>query len=142
MSDSFNEGLKKVLYTGIGIAAMTADMTVKAVDSLAKKGEEAVQKGKVLNEELKRKRADAESGLSEMADALAEMTKEEIESIRAKLAEIEIKFEETKTDAKMNVEDIMSSLEKMSKEQIASLKARIEEIKENWTDDNDKGADD
>jgi hypothetical protein len=37
MSENKNEGLKKVLYTGVGMAVVTADMAGKAIGSLAKR---------------------------------------------------------------------------------------------------------
>jgi polyhydroxyalkanoate synthesis regulator phasin len=142
MSENKNEGLKKVLYTGVGMAVVTADMAGKAIGSLAKKGEQAIEKGKVMNEELKRKRAAAKADVDAVTESLKDLTKEEIETVRAKLADLEGRFVETKTDVAMNVEDITARLEKMGRDEIEILKASIDEIRKNWSDDNDRGAQD
>jgi hypothetical protein len=41
-----------------------------------------------------------------VTESLKDLTKEEIETVRAKLADLEGRFVETKTDVAMNVEDI------------------------------------
>ena len=56
MSENLNDGIKKVLYAGVGLAAASVDAVGKAVDSLATRGEETVQKNKAVQEELKRKK--------------------------------------------------------------------------------------
>ena len=89
MSDNtMSDGLKKMLYTGIGIAAISVELMGKAVDSLAARGEEAIQRGRVLNEELKRKRAAAKANMNDIGGALEKMSKEELETIRVKVEEI------------------------------------------------------
>lgn len=140
MSDNLNEGLKKAMYTGVGIAAVTVDMAGKAIDTLSKKGEEAIQKGKVLNEELKRKKAAVDANIADVADSLEKLGKEEVESIKAKLAEMEAKMKDVKKDAALTSDEIIARLEKMSQEEIESVRTKLEELKKNWTDDNDKGA--
>ena len=140
MSEEKNEGLKKVLYTGVGIAAVSADAIGKAVDTLAAKGEEAVQKGRVMNEELKRKRAVTKANIKDVADALEEMTKEEVEAMRAKISDIEKTMAEAGKSVKMDAATIAAHLEKMGRDEIDAVKAKIEEIRKNWTDDDgDKG---
>ena len=47
------EGLKKVMLAGVGGAEITAEKSVEILDELAKKGEETVERGKVMNQELK-----------------------------------------------------------------------------------------
>lgn len=141
MSDNnMNDGIKKVVYTGIGLAAMSADAVGKAVNSLAARGEEAVQRGKIMNEELKRKRASAKANFKDIADALEKMTKDEIDSIRSKLSDIENTIERKSKDVKLNAEAITAQLVEMSQEELEAIKAKIEEIRMNWTDDGDKGA--
>ena len=139
MSDKMNDGLKKVAYTGIGLAAMSVDMLGKAVETLAARGEEAVQKGKVMNEELKRRRSAAKEDVKDIADALEKMTKEEIASLRIKLSGIEKKAEETGKEVKLTAEAIAASLKEMSREEIDSIRAKLEEIRMNWIDKSDEG---
>ena len=140
MSDNtINDGLKKVLYTGIGLAAVSVDLIGKTVELLAAKGEEAIEKGKVMNEELKRKRAAAKANVKEIAGALEQMSKEEVEAIKAKLDDIEKEMKEVGEKVKTNVESIADRLEELSREEISAIKAKLEEIRKNWTDDGDKG---
>ena len=141
MSDKLNDGLKKMFYTGIGAAALAVDLTGKAVNTLAEKGEKAVEKGKVMNEELKRKRAKSEVDIKDMAEALGQMSKEEIESVRVKLSEVEDTMDKATSEMKVNATAIISSLEKMGRDDIEYLKAAIEEIKASWkdSDDDDQG---
>ncbi|SHH91646.1 hypothetical protein SAMN02745823_01416 [Sporobacter termitidis DSM 10068] len=138
--NNLNEGLKKVLYTGVGLAAMSVDAVGKAVEALAVKGEEAVQRGKVVNEELRRKRAAARANVRDIADALEKLTKEEVEEIRTKLSDVEKTLEETGKDVIMNAESIASRLEELSKEEIDAIKAKLDEISKKWTDDGDQGS--
>ena len=46
-------GLKKLALAGIGTAAYAVEKSADILDTLAKKGEETVEQGKVLNKELK-----------------------------------------------------------------------------------------
>lgn len=140
MSDNMSDVFKKVVYTGIGLAAMSVDMIGKAAETLAARGEEAVQKGKVMNEELRRRRAAAKAGIKDLAEALEKMTKEEIEAIRTKLSSIEKTAEETGKEVKLNAEAIAARLEEMSREDIDTIRAKLEKIRMNWTDNGDEGA--
>ena len=51
--ERLGEGLKKVALAGIGTAAYAVEKSADILDTLAKKGEETVEQGKVLNKELK-----------------------------------------------------------------------------------------
>ena len=51
--DRLGEGLKKLALAGIGTAAYAVEKSADILDTLAKKGEETVEQGKVLNKELK-----------------------------------------------------------------------------------------
>lgn len=118
MSDNVSDVLKKVAYTGIGLAALSVDMIGKAAETLAARGEEAVQKGKVMNEELRRKRAAAKANARDIADAL----------------------EDTGKEIKLTAEAVTANLKEMSREEIDTIRAKLEEIRMNWTDNSDKGA--
>ncbi len=139
MSDNKNDGLKKVLYAGVGLAAASAEAVGKAVDSLAAKGEETVQKNKDMNEELKRKKEAAKEAVKDVAEALEKMTKDELEVIRKKLAEIEKSIKQA-GKKKMDAETFADNLKDMSPEELDAIKAKLDEIRMNWTDEDDKGA--
>ena len=51
--ERLGEGLKKLALAGIGTAAYAVEKSADILDALAKKGEETVEQGKVLNKELK-----------------------------------------------------------------------------------------
>jgi polyhydroxyalkanoate synthesis regulator phasin len=135
----FSDALKKIFYTGIGIAAVTVEKTGEIVDTLEQKGQQAVKEGKIISEELKQKMAAVESNVKDVLDSLEKMSKEQIEQIKEKLSEVENVVDVAEEDAKTDAESVLSSLEKMSKEEIESVKARIEEISKSWKDENQEG---
>ena len=51
--ERLGEGLKKLALAGIGTAAYAVEKSADILDTLAKKGEETVEQGKVLNKEVK-----------------------------------------------------------------------------------------
>ena len=51
--ERLGEGLKKLALAGNGTAAYAVEKSADILDTLAKKGEETVEQGKVLNKELK-----------------------------------------------------------------------------------------
>ena len=51
---AMSELLKKTVLVGIGAAAEVADRSKDLTDSLAKKGQDTINKGRAMNEELKR----------------------------------------------------------------------------------------
>lgn len=138
--NTMNDMFKKMMYTGIGLAAVSVDMVGKAVESLAARGEEAVRRGKVMNEELKRKRDAARANVGEVAASLEKLTKEEIQAIKAKICDIQKTLEKAGKGAVLHADAISTRLEEMSKEEIDAIKAKIEEIEKNWMDDGDEGA--
>lgn len=135
MNDKITEGLKKVLYTGVGAAAVTIDLTAKAVNTLAKKGEQAIEKGKAMNEELRQKREQTRLDIKAIASGLEKLTKEELDAIRAKLSEVECSFEQVHEEAKVNATAIIDNLEKLGREELTVLKAKLDELKTEWNDD-------
>ena len=48
-----SEELRKLMMAGLGAASVAAEKTQEAIDTLAKRGEEALDQGKVLNERLR-----------------------------------------------------------------------------------------
>ncbi len=53
MSTDHGRILKNLLLAGIGAVALTVEKSEEVLDKLTKKGEKTVERGKVLNEELK-----------------------------------------------------------------------------------------
>ena len=49
---AMSELLKKTVLVGIGAAAEIADRSKDLTDSLAKKGQDTINKGRAMNEEL------------------------------------------------------------------------------------------
>ena len=138
--NNFNDVMKKVMYSGIGLVALSVDMLGKAVETLSARGEEAIQKGKVMNEELKRRREAAKANVREVTESLEKMTREEVAAIGAKLAEIEQRLEKAGRNIILNADSISGRLEEMSREEIDAIKAKLAEIEKKWADDCDTGA--
>lgn len=106
MAFDLGEELKKIVLAGIGAVAVTAEKAKEIIEELVKKGEITVAEGKVLNEELMRKMKDKVNEVVKehvtvtvtkteeptAADVLAnleKMSKEDLDAIKAKLAELE-----------------------------------------------------
>lgn len=60
-----SEGMKKILLAGVGAVAIGAEKAPELLDDLVKKGEQALEQGKVLNDELTRKVKETASGVSD-----------------------------------------------------------------------------
>lgn len=89
-----NDDMKKGILAGIGAVATTVEKSQEIVDTLIKKGQITVEQGKVLNEELKRavkerQPKDTPEQATSIVDQLDQLSKEEIEVIKKKLAEME-----------------------------------------------------
>ena len=106
MAFDLGEELKKMVLAGIGAVAVTAEKSKEIIEELVKKGEITVAEGKVLNEELMRKVKNKVNDVvnehvtvtvtkSEEPTAeviltnLDKMSKEDLDAIKAKLAELE-----------------------------------------------------
>lgn len=108
MKDRISEDLKTIFLAGVGAIATSAAKSKEIVDKLVKAGEITVEQGKVINEELKRNikeninKAKEEHGEcckeaksccadadDNIVDRMSFMSKEELDAIKAKLAEIE-----------------------------------------------------
>ena len=93
------EELNKLFLAGVGAVAMTAEKSKELIDALVKKGELTVSQGKELNEELKHKVKEKireevcpEEGKSlSVLEQIEQMSHEELNAVRAKLAEMESK---------------------------------------------------
>ena len=51
---SINDDLRKLAMAGLGAASVASEKTQEAIEALAKRGEETLEQGKVLNERLHR----------------------------------------------------------------------------------------
>ena len=76
---AISELLKKTVLVGIGAAAEVADCSKDLTDNLAKKGQETINKGRAMNEELKRKARE------DLLEHVENMTEEERNALRQKL---------------------------------------------------------
>lgn len=92
---SIQDDMKKVLLAGLGAVAFTAEKSKELVDEFVKRGQITVDQAKVLNEELRKcheKKPEAETAAApstNLVDQLSKMSAEEIEALKAKLAEME-----------------------------------------------------
>ena len=97
-----SEEAKKIFLAGLGAAAVTAEKSKKIIDELIKKGELTVDQGKVINEELKHKvsskikehvtvNVTSPVDVESVKTAIDNMTPEELQQVKAKIAEKEAK---------------------------------------------------
>lgn len=93
-----SDPIKTLLLAGIGAAAVTTEKSKEVIDSLVKKGEITVDEGKTLNQELKRKSQSRKEDRT--ADKISKMTKEERDSLRARLDAADAAEEKEATEAK------------------------------------------
>lgn len=108
-----SEELKKIILAGIGAAAITTEKSKEVIGELVKKGELTVEQGKVMNEELKHKVSEkvkehvtvstvhvtAPCDVESVKSAVAKMTPEELQAVKAKIAETEAAAKEKKPAA-------------------------------------------
>lgn len=97
--EKLTDGLKKVVLAGIGTVALTAEKSKEIIDEMAKRGQQTVEQGKVLNQELKHNIKETVKktvgGTEEvptqeaLAAMLDKMTPEQIAELKEKLAAAE-----------------------------------------------------
>lgn len=91
---------KKFVYTGVGIVSETAEKVQHSIDELIEKGKISEDEGKKVVENVmadtKQKREDFEGKLKGMVDKMLAQfdfpTRTEVESLNAKIAELEAKL--------------------------------------------------
>ena len=115
--DKTLDGLKKLMYAGIGGVAITGEKLKEVLDEMAEKGEQTVAQGKVLNEELKhniKKTVKENVNVSvkantpdELNDLIDKMTPEQLEILRSKLSQMEEtgESEESEEEATEDVDE-------------------------------------
>ncbi|MEO0896598.1 MAG: hypothetical protein AAFY71_09385 [Bacteroidota bacterium] len=92
---------KKVLYTGVGLASLTAEKLQESVDDLVGKGKLSENEGKKILDDFfdstEAKKDEFESKLKEAADQAMEkfnfVSKTEVDELKEKIAELESKIE-------------------------------------------------
>ena len=97
--EKLTDGLKKVVLAGIGTVAVAAEKSKEIIDEMAKRGQQTVEQGKVLNQELKHNIKETVKktvgGTAEvpsqeaLAAMLDKMTPEQIAELKEKLAAAE-----------------------------------------------------
>ena len=106
---NLNDEIKKMALAGIGAASVIAEKAQEKVDEFAKRGEQTVAQGRVLNEQLKHNMQQVvqdavrehvtvvETKLDKDAvlGALDSLSPEERAAIREKLAQLDIKADDT-----------------------------------------------
>lgn len=119
---NFADELKKLVLAGVGAAAVTAEKAEKLVDYCVEKGEITVEQGKVMNEELKRNikdsvqnakdkakatkdRARGKLSKDDVLNAVDNLSAEELEAIKEKIAAKEAEKEAEPVDAEIVDDD-------------------------------------
>ena len=107
--------VKRLLLAGLGTVATTTEKSKEIVDELVKKGEITFEQGKSLNQELRHNvRSKVKENFTvtlnpENADDLNDivdvMTKEQLEALKNKIAEVESKAEEVVVEAEEVAEE-------------------------------------
>ena len=97
--EGLGDSVRKLLLAGIGAVATTAEKSKDLLEDLVEKGELTVEQGKVLNEELKHNvKQTFKKDEQDPADVLKGMTPEQIEALKAAIANMEAKATEEKAE--------------------------------------------
>jgi polyhydroxyalkanoate synthesis regulator phasin len=85
--------LEKIVLTGIGAMALTADKAKELVNEMIAKGELTVEQGKAINEELKQnvKSHFADRGFEKNLDGLDKLDADQLSTLRERILDIEAK---------------------------------------------------
>lgn len=132
-----SEALKKVFYAGIGAAAVAVEKTGDVLDKLEEKGQQAVQEGKATSGELRQKMSAVGSSVKDVLDTLEKMSREQIQQIREKLADMGDVVDVTVEDVKTDAEKVLSTLETLSRDEIEAVKAKIDDMAQKWSERSD-----
>lgn len=111
MFENLNESLMNIALAGIGAVTLVVEKATEVGKICAEKGAETLEKGRALNEELKRK---GEQVAREHRDrctneALERLSAEEREELRRKLAELD----EKEAAAQAEADRIAAEIEKV-----------------------------
>ena len=106
--DKLSDNLKKIFLAGIGAVAVTAEKSKDLLDEMVEKGEQTVEQGKVLNEELKhnvkktvKEKVNAlkPASAEELSDLLDKMTPEQIAALKEQILKKEEASETAQDEA-------------------------------------------
>lgn len=118
------ELVRKLLYTGVGIVAMTAEKLQESVDEMVGKGKVSKDEGKRIVQEfvdtMETKRDEFEERLKEAADNMTSnmklpqfATKEDVDALMDRIATLESKLGDDASDeAKAAVTEIKKAAKK------------------------------
>ena len=123
--ERLGEGLKKLALAGIGTAAYAVEKSADILDTLAKKGEETVEQGKVLNKELKH---NVKSTIKDYKASNGKMhTVHEAEVVEAEVVEDD--------DIPTEVEDVDDHEETETEETEDETDSKMETVEETETEE-------
>ena len=93
---SITDDLRKLAMAGLGAATVAAEKTQEAIETLAKRGEETLEQGKALNEQLHHDvqatvapKADTSSEMDAVLKALEALTSEQRATVLERLQQLE-----------------------------------------------------
>lgn len=126
--ERLGEGLKKLALAGIGTAAYAVEKSADILDTLAKKGEETVEQGKVLNKELKH---NVKSTIKDYKASNGKMhTVHEAEVVEAEVVE-----DDDIPDSAAEVEDVDDHEKTETEEAEAETDSKMETVEETETEE-------
>lgn len=126
--ERLGEGLKKLALAGIGTAAYAVEKSADILDTLAKKGEETVEQGKVLNKELKH---NVKSTIKDYKDSNGKMhTVHEAEVVEAEVVE-----DDDIPGSATEVEDVDDHEKTETEEAEAETDSKMETVEETETEE-------
>lgn len=117
MSSEFSEDLKKIFYAGVGAIALSEEKAKAVYEELVRRGEIAVEHGKVVNEELKhdlrkakkefeqRVRENCKPTKEDVLRDLGKLSKEDLEEIKRQMNDMESTDEQSETAETANRTD-------------------------------------
>ena len=118
------ELIRKFLYTGVGIVALTAEKLQESVDEMVGKGKVSKDEGKRIVQEfvdkMETKRDEFEESLKEAADSMTSnmripqfATKEDISTLMTRLEALEAKLGVANTaEVKAEIEEVKEQVKK------------------------------
>lgn len=118
------ELIRKFLYTGVGIVALTAEKLQEAVDEMVGKGKVSKDEGKRIVQDfvdnMESKRDDFEDSLKEAADNMTSSlklplfaTKEDVDALMTRISSLEAKLgTESTADVKEAVAEVKEEVAK------------------------------
>ena len=126
--ERLGEGLKKLALAGIGTAAYAVEKSADILDTLAKKGEETVEQGKVLNKELKH---NVKSTIKDYKASNGKMhTVHEAEVVEAEVVE-----DDDIPGSAAEVEDVDDNEKTETEEAEAEMDSKMETVEETETEE-------